>query len=288
MTDKLAMVLAAALMLCGNAAAAFDTVHFASLDEQHTVLDAYLFRSDSGGPRPAVVFLHGCGGVIMQNGQLNSREVDWAERLNAAGFVALVVDSLTPRHFGETCSVQGARPGLTRETRPKDAYAALAWLQAQDFVRGDRIGVMGWSQGGGTILHAIGNNSTSRPAGLPRQRDFHAAVAFYPAPGCSETSESASWTTTVPTLVLIGAEDVWIQNAACQAFLAAAAARGASVQLQVYPGAYHDFDWPGLLVHRRPEYTTATGVVPIVGMDPAARDDALQRVPGFFAQHLGP
>jgi len=29
MTDKLAMVLAAALMLCGNAAAAFDTVHFA-------------------------------------------------------------------------------------------------------------------------------------------------------------------------------------------------------------------------------------------------------------------
>ena len=222
----------------------------------------------------------------MQNGQLNSREVDWAERLNAAGYVALVVNSLTPRHFGETCSVQGARPALARD-RPKDAYAALAWLQAQDFVRGDRIGVMGWSQGGGAILYAIGNNSASRPAGLPRQRDFHAAVVFYPG-WCSEKNQGASWTTTVPTLVLIGAEDVWIQNAACQAFLAAAAARGASVQLQVYPGAYHDFDWPGLRVRRQPEYTTAAGVVPITGMDPAARDDALQRVPGFFAQHLGP
>jgi dienelactone hydrolase len=286
MIHKLAMLLAAFSMLCGNAAAAFDTVHFASLDEPHTVLDAYLFRPDSGGPRPAVVFLHGCGGVIMRNGKLNSREVDWAERLNAAGYVALVVNSLTPRHFDETCSVQGARPALARD-RPKDAYAALAWLQAQDFVRGDRIGVMGWSQGGGTILYAIGNNSTSRPAGLPRQRDFHAAVVFYPG-WCSEKNQSANWTTTVPTLVLIGAEDIWIQNAACQAFLAAAAARGASVQLQVYPGAYHDFDWPGLLVHRRPEYTTATGVVPITGMDPAARNDALQRVPGFFAQHLGP
>jgi len=286
MTDKLAMVLAAALMLCGNAAAAFDTVHFASLDEQHTVLDAYLFRPDSGGPRPAVVFLHGCGGVISQSGQINAREVDWAERLNAAGYVALVVNSLTPRHFGETCSVQGARPELARETRPKDAYAALAWLQAQDFVRGDRIGVMGWSQGGATIIYAIGNNSTGRPAGLPRQRDFHAAVAFYPS--CSEKNQGASWTTTVPTLVLIGAEDVWIQNAACQAFLTAAAARGASVQLLVYPGAYHDFDWPGMAVHRRPEYTTSAGVVPITGTDPAARNDALQRVPDFFVQHLGP
>jgi dienelactone hydrolase len=286
MTHKLAMLLAASSMLCGNAAAAFDTVHFASLDEQHTVLDAYLFRPDSGGPHPAVVFLHGCGGVIMRNGKLNSREVDWAERLNAAGYVALVVNSLTPRHFGETCSVQGARPELARD-RPKDAYAALAWLQAQDFVRGDRIGVMGWSQGGGTILYAIGNNSTSRPAGLPWQRDFHGAVVFYPG-WCSEKNQGANWTTTVPTLVLIGAEDIWIQNAACQAFLAAAAARGASVQLQVYPGAYHDFDWPGLLVHRRPEYTTTTGVVPITGMDPAARNDALQRVPGFFAQGLGP
>jgi len=73
----------------------------------------------------------------------------------------------------------------------------------------------------------------------------------------------------------------------CQAFIGAVAARGAPVWMQIYPGAYHAFDAPNLAKRERPEYITRAGVVPIVATDPAARADALQRVPEFFARYLG-
>jgi dienelactone hydrolase len=291
MLSRILALLSVGLALYGSTAnardseAAFDTVRFSSLDEQHTVLDAYLFRPSGGGRLPAVVFLHGCGGVLNSSGQINARESDWASRLNAIGYAELVVNSLTTRHHGETCSVAGSDPEIVRD-RPKDAYGGLAWLQAQDFVRADRVAVMGWSQGGGGVLFTVGAQSTARPAGLPRESDFRAGVAFYPG-SCNPKAQAESWTTTIPTLVLIGAEDVWTPLAPCQSFLYAAVARGANVQLQAYPGAYHDFDWPGQTVRQRPEFTTRSGVVPITGMDPTARADALQRVPAFLAQYLG-
>jgi dienelactone hydrolase len=63
-------------------------------------------------------------------------------------------------------------------------------------------------------------------------------------------------------------------------------ARNAPVQIETYPGAYHDFDWPDLPIRRHPENRTKTGVVPITGTDPAARDDALERVPAFLEGYL--
>ena len=57
--------------------------------------------------------------------------------------------------------------------------------------------------------------------------------------------------------------------------MGAAAARGALVEMQVYPGAYHGFDARNLPQRELPEYRTRDGVVPIVGTDPAARADVL-------------
>jgi dienelactone hydrolase len=87
-------------------------------------------------------------------------------------------------------------------------------------------------------------------------------------------------------LVLQGAADVWTPAPPCESFIAAAAARGASVAMQVYPGAYHAFDAPNLSQRELPDYRTRAGVVPIIGTDPAARADALQRVPAFLARYL--
>ena len=58
--------------------------------------------------------------------------------------------------------------------RPKDAYAALKFLQARDDVQPNRIGVVGWSQGGATILRAIASNGNARPETL--EHDFRAAL----------------------------------------------------------------------------------------------------------------
>jgi dienelactone hydrolase len=90
-----------------------------------------------------------------------------------------MVDSFAPRGRGAMCSPQAFDIELYRSKRPRDAYGALLFLQAQPFVRPDRMAVMGWSQGGGDLLFAIGTLSVSRPAQLARG-DFRAAVAFYP------------------------------------------------------------------------------------------------------------
>ena len=86
--------------------------------------------------------------------------------------------------------------------------------------------------------------------------------------------------------MLMGAEDVWTAAGPCREFVQNAKARGASIDGVFYPGAYHDFDFPNQPVHDIPQYVTRAGVVPIAGTDPAARADALQRVPAFFATHL--
>jgi dienelactone hydrolase len=56
--------------------------------------------------------------------------------------------------------------------------------------------------------------------------------------------------------------------------------------MQIYPGAYHDFDWPDLPLRQLPQYRTRAGVIPITGTEPAARQDALTRVPAFLARYL--
>jgi len=282
-TRTLALV-AATLALAGACAiigAAPGAVRFASLDG--TVLDGYLFRPAGAGPHPAVVFLHGCGGLISSRGAIQTREADWAPRLTALGYVVFMVDSFTPRAVQRMCSPATFSDSIYR-ARPKDAYGALRYLQAQNFVRPDRVALVGWSQGGGAVLLSIRAASLGRPASLPAG-DFRAAVAFYPA-SCRERAHRTRWTSSIPLLVLVGAEDNWTPAGPCREFADGAVRRGSHVEMRVYPGAYHAFDWPGRRVQSHAAFTTSAGVVPVTGTDPAARDDALQRVPAFLGRYL--
>ena len=163
-------------------AAAQEAVHFPSLDGNDgappTRLDGYLFRPTKTlpAPAPAVVFLHGL--ISGLSHQIMSREVDWAKHLNAQGFVVLMVDSLTPRGSGEMCSQSGFKLWLYRK-RPADAYGALAFLQAQPYVAKDKVGMIGWSNGGGAVLFALARGSGkpaafSVPTSAPQWRSIQA------------------------------------------------------------------------------------------------------------------
>ena len=264
-------------------AAAQEKVHFPSLADHSPMLDGYLFRPDGGGRHPALVFLHGCGGLLTRRGTIQARETEWAAHLTALGYVVMMVDSFTSRQQGEMCSQGGSRLPVYLE-RPKDAYGALRYLQGQASVRPDRIGLIGWSQGGGTLLLAIRAASLGRPAELP-QSDFRAGVAFYPG-SCRDAAHRVPWTSPIPILVLVGEKDNWTPADSCKRFVDGAVARGATIEMQIYPGAYHGFDWPNLPREERPAYRMRSGVVPIIGTDPAARQDALRRVPEFLARYL--
>ena len=279
------------LLLFGLAtsAAAQQAVHFPSLDGKDggppTQLDGHLFRSDKRGPgrAPAAVFLHGCGGLISGiSHNIMSREVDWAKQLNARGFVVLMVDSLTPRGSGEICSQSGFKLWLYMK-RPADAYGALAFLQTLPTVAPARIGMIGWSNGGGAVLFALGKHPGRPPTSTGP--DFRAAIAFYPG-SCDPQHMGTDWTTSVPLLILQGENDIWTPAKPCKALAEQAVALGGPVEFHAYPGAYHDFDWPNLKRKELTSYTTSKGVVPITAEDPAAHADAIKRVQAFLARHL--
>jgi dienelactone hydrolase len=283
-------LVAALIGLSVAAARAQERVTFPSLDGK-TTLSAFLLRPVNPAlhpsPRPALVLLHGCSGLLKDRRLLPIYR-SWAWLFAAAGYVTLIVDSATPRGFGPTCTASPARRVMIMD-RPKDAYAALQFLQSKEFVRPDRIGAVGWSQGGATILRAVAEGSSARPQGLAH--DFRAAVTFYPG-GCSERLQSlgdgqrGNWTTAVPLLALLGEADNWTPAAPCLAFLNGAKARGAPVEIKLYPGAPHVFDAPNLVRHELPMFRMRNGVVPIAGTDEKARQDALTRAPEFLRRYL--
>src|SRR5262249_42757910 len=151
------------------AATAQERVRFPSADGAlnagtPTELDGYLFRPAGAGPFPAVVAMHGCGGLFTQRdrSKLGVRNIDWGTRLSKDGYVALFPDSFNPRGTPEVCKQDQTlvRPGVQRVA---DAYGALAWLQKQSFVRPGAIALMGWSHGGVTTLWASRRSSRARP-----------------------------------------------------------------------------------------------------------------------------
>ena len=90
------------------------------------------------GPFPAVIALHGCGGLWREQGQLSMRHADWGERLAAAGFAVLMPDSYGSRGLGSQCGVKDLTVRAGRE-RVADAAAARVWLQQRNNIKRDSI-----------------------------------------------------------------------------------------------------------------------------------------------------
>jgi dienelactone hydrolase len=252
-----------------------EIVHFPTIPASTVKLDGYLYLPAAPGRHAAVVFLHGCGGLMSRSTHKpESRQTAWAKVLNNLGYTVLMVDSFTPRGVKSVCSPK-TWSDTVYAARPYDAYAGLAYLQSRPDIDSKHIGVMGWSNGGGVTLLSVGTRAPHNPSG------FAAAVAFYPG-SCSTLRLGEGWSSTIPLLVLVGGSDVWTPAGPC----AIALKDSPNTRLKIYPGAYHDFDWPGMAVHSSPGFTTSAGVVPIEGENPEAHADALKIVAEFFARYL--
>jgi dienelactone hydrolase len=242
-------------------------------------IDATLVRPVGDGPFPAVVQLHGCAGLEPQSYR-------WAQWLATRGYVSLVVDSYGPRGVQGNCRTEPDEPPIT--ARFDDAMGALQYLQAQPFVRADRIAAIGWSQGGVYAMAVINGPSLERAkrrgVALPSV-GFAAAIGFYPG-GCKSLIDEQ---VIRPLLVLIGAADDWTPAATCQRMAEAMAARGADVSVVVYPDAYHYFDVEGrdptVLAEVENELKPG-GFGATVAYQAAAAADAQRRVAAFLAANL--
>lgn len=242
-------------------------------------IDAAVYRPEGAGPFPAVIALHGCGGLWNKLGQPSARHADWGERLSKMGFLVVLPDSFSSRGLGSQCGVADRTVRASKE-RVQDAYAVKAWLQRRDDVKSTAVSLLGWSNGGSTVLSAMRKDKAAGD-GLP---DFGAAVAFYP--GCRASYESGTYRLRLPLTILIGAEDDWTPPGPCEGLVLAARARGEAMDIVVYPGAVHDFDHPKLELRERTglAFTAGNEGKARVGTDPQARADALDRVPRLLAR----
>ena len=246
-------------------------VEFPNLSEQAPAkLLGYLARPDAGlsgmlgshsnpaAPYPAVVVLHGCGGI-------SSHSAGIADRIGSWGYVTLAVDSLGSRGSGITSGCSGRSLD-----QAFDAYAALRYLSQLDFIDPARVAVLGQSMGGSAVLYAVDRDFAAQ---YFKER-FRAAIAYYP--GCAIPAA----TMTAPALVLIGDADEWNPAERCREMVARSRPDGATIALTVYPGVHHAFDvaelTPGMRsMGRWVEYD-----------EPAARD-AEQKLRAFLAANLG-
>jgi dienelactone hydrolase len=245
-------------------------------ENQPAKLDAMLFKPQGQGPFPAIVAMHGCSGLwSSKNIGLSPRHADWGKRLSALGYVVLFPDSYGSRDLGPQCKNDDRRVEPFRE-RVEDANAARRYLQTLPYVKPDAIALLGWSNGGSSVLYTV--RPKDRPkAGSP---DFRAAVAFYP--GCTAMADKGDWATRVPLLIVMGEADDWTPAAPCKQL---ADANPDKVKLILYPGAYHDFDNEAQKLHELHglAYTANDNGIAHAGLNPAARAAALKDVPDFLA-----
>ncbi len=94
----------AALAVEAQAAAKMQSVAFPSLSG--TAISGVLIRPNGTEPLPAIIAMHGCGGLFKKKGKaLSPAREDWARRFEKAGYAVLLPDSYTPRGVRETCSL---------------------------------------------------------------------------------------------------------------------------------------------------------------------------------------
>lgn len=236
-----------ALALAGAAAAQEEAeVSFPSLDApggRPVALKAYWHPVVAAAAKaPAIVLLHGCGGMYGRNGRPSARMREYTQWLNGEGWHVLLVDSLTPRGERELCTQRNGSRAITMVQRRLDALSALQWLARRPEVDAGRLGLLGWSNGGSTVLAATNrkHRAVTSAAVLP---SF--AVAFYP--GC-EAELRRGYEPVAPLLMLVGEADDWTPAEPCHRL---AASQPAAVEIEGYAGAYHGFDSDAPLRLRR-------------------------------------
>ncbi|HET8575870.1 MAG TPA: dienelactone hydrolase family protein [Methylomirabilota bacterium] len=244
-----------------------------------TEVTAKLIKPEGPGPFPAVVQLHGCGGLEPQSYR-------WAHWLADRGYVVLVVDSFGPREVKGDCRSGPGEPPIT--ARFDDAFGALRYLQAQPFVIAGRVAAVGWSQGGVYAMAVINGPSLERArlrgVKLPPV-GFAASIGISPGGCFSLVKEQVIR----PLLVLIGGADDWTPAAKCKEMVDAMRGRGANASIVIYPGAYHYFDVEGQRLEVLPHVENESkpgGRGATVSYQAAAAADAHHQVEAFLARHL--
>jgi len=183
------------------------------------------------GRVPAMVISHGSAGP-------QQKDVDrWVRLFNQMGMAAFVVDSFGPSGIANTMDNQSQ---LNPAANDADALFALKLLSTDPRIDPKRIGQIGFSRGGGVAMDMT--LDAFRKGVIDDDTRFAALIGFYP--GCS-----ALWweippppLTGAPLMLALGEKDDYTPAQLCRNAAEVMQRDGQTVDVHVYPGAYHDFD----------------------------------------------
>jgi carboxymethylenebutenolidase len=229
-------------------------------------MGGYLARPVDGTPRPAVL-------VFMEIFGVNSHIRDVTERVAQEGYVVLAPDFFhrvgpgVEYGYDQTGFTEGIKllGSLKADEVVADGRAALSFLKRQNFVKGDKLGAMGFCIGGHiTYLTAC-------------ETDVKAAASFYGGGIAKEQGLGGQASTVGRTskiggkiLCLFGEKDPLIPMSEIDTIKAELKKQNIRNEVVVYPGADH-----GFFCDQRGTY------------DKASADDAWVRVKKLFAEELG-
>jgi carboxymethylenebutenolidase len=226
-------------------------------------MPAVLARPVDDRSYAAVIVVHEAFGP---NAHIN----DVAARLAQEGYVTLAPDLYYREHksvgYDDLQEAIRLMTTLRDDTILQDMAAAISYLQQQPFVRGDRIGVMGFCMGGRiAFLTACMNPAVA--AGVP----FYGGgigSAMPPAARARAPLECAD-RLTAPLLLFFGECDAFIPLEEVDRIKRRLAELEKDAETVVYPGAPH-----GFFCDQRDSYR------------PDAARDAWGRLLNFLARHL--
>ncbi len=197
-----------------------------------TKVDAHLWMPENARGRVPAVVLFNCGNTMVRE-----KEGYYSDVFHRMGYAVLIVNSLSARAPGT--SLSGADVFHFRLATMVDAIVALKTLAADRRIDSKRIAIMGWSNGGMSILGGAIEELLVKYAGPGLQ--FAAIVPI--SPQCGVATLGARFTSTL-ILSFHGEKDDFMSLKPCQFYRQEAAARGANFEMVVYPGDYHNWEMP--------------------------------------------
>lgn len=227
---------------------------------------------------PAVILLHGCGGLYTRQGTLGVRFKRMTSLLQEMGFGVLIPDSFSSRKIKGKCNKKTKNSSKEHNRRVKDTLNALRWLKRQPNVDPLRIGILGWSHGSDAALALLHHDRS----------DIKAAVLFYPA--CKNFLHyRPHFRVSAPTLLFIGENDTWTPASDCKKL---SAMSGQDLfHIAIYSGAYHDFDAPAKEQSIHQDVSNHARRHPntnLIAPDPEATIDAYIRTFKWFSRWFDP
>lgn len=196
------------------------------------------------GPQPVIIQLHGCSGLTLK------QQDRWAALAAEEGYTAVIIDSNGPRGFDRDRSLAEVCLGkaLLGQERAADVLAALSHLSKTVEIDPNRIFLAGWSHGAWTAMDFLTMDMNElRPAGLSdddlTMPKISGAILFYPHCGVGSRTRLDGWAQSPDVLALIADEDSIVDHQACLKELDKLDEAGVSIDLQIYAGADHAFDY---------------------------------------------